>query len=452
MADTRLVNVTDLIDERPMSALQIITITMCGLVNVLDGMDTQSIGVAAPLIANALAVKVSSFGPIFAAALLGATVGALCFGPIADRVGRKLMLALATFLFGTFTLLTAHADSYQTLLIFRFLAGIGLGGATPCFLTLTSEYAPKRLRATLVGMLWAFFPLGGMIGGFLNAWILHNFGWRTVFWVGGSLPFLVGLLVLLLVPESARFLMARGKSTARVARIVRRMFPDAATAETRFTAREEHIGGISVTHLFTDGRAIGTLLLWVPLFTGFAGLAVAVLWTPTLLNMAGISPGTASMIIGITGLGGFIGNGLSGRMLDRFGIFAVPVPCLLGGAVALVGYGYFAGNVAMAALCGFLTNGLIGLGMTSAIVIASTVYPTAIRSTGVGWAMAMGRGGQVLAPLVTGMTLAWGWSATGMMALIAVGPVLGAVAMVLLHLHLAGRPTDSWASVPAAEG
>jgi MFS transporter, AAHS family, 4-hydroxybenzoate transporter len=453
MADTRLVNITDLIDERPMSRLQIGIVLVCGMVNLLDGMDSQSIGVAAPLIANALGLKMSSLGPVFSAALLGAAVGALGFGPIADRIGRRLMLALSAFLFGAFTLLTAQAGSYETLLAYRFLAGIGLGGATPCFITLTSEYTPRHLRATFVGMLWACYPLGGMMGGFLNAWILTHFGWHTIFFVGGVLPFFVGAAVLAVVPESVRFLMAREAPAARVRRIVARMFPDAAGPDVRFTAREEHIAGISVAHLFTEGRATRTLLIWTTQFLCFGALAVVVLWAPALLSMGGMSHAETSVIIGFMGLGGFIGNSLSGRLLDRVGIIGAAVPALALGAAATSGFGYFASSGVIASICGLLTNGLVGLGVTSTIVICSAIYPTAIRSTGVGWAMGLGRTGQVFAPLLTGATLAWGWNTAQMMALMAAAPLIGAVAMTMLFVHLrAGAAGAGWRPQTAPEG
>jgi len=438
MAGTPIVNITDLIDQRRMSGWQIAIVLVCGLVNLLDGMDSQSIGIAAPLIANTLGLKMASLGPVFSAALFGAAVGALGFGPVADRVGRRMMLAISAVIFGVFTLMTAQAQDYNTLLAYRFLAGIGLGGATPCFITLTSEYTPRHLRATFVGMLWACYPLGGMIGGFLNAWILNHFGWHMMFWVGGIVPLFVALIVLLVVPESARFLMARDAPVERVARIVSRMFPDVAQPGVRYTATEEHIAGISVLHLFTEGRATSTSLIWVAQFVGFGALAVAVLWAPA----------DASIVVGFMGLGGFIGNSASGKLLDRVGILAGAVPALLIGAACLAAFGYFASNMALASITAALVNGLIGLGVTTTIVICSAIYPTAIRSTGVGWAMGLGRTGQIFAPLVTGLTIGWGWTPVQMMALMALAPLVGALAMLVLYLHLrgpaAGRSALGW--------
>jgi AAHS family 4-hydroxybenzoate transporter-like MFS transporter len=219
----------------------------------------------------------------------------------------------------------------------------------------------------------------------------------------------------------------------------------------RFTAREEHLEGFSPKHLFNEGRALPTLLLWVPSFLGFGALAVAVLWIPTLMHLAGLPPATTSVVIGVTGLGGFIGNGLSGKLLDRFGLLLVPVPALFFGAVATAAFGYFAGNVVMAAICGFFTNALLGMGVTCGIVMAAAIYPVAVRSTGIGWAMGAGRSGQVVAPLITGLTLAWGWNATEMMTLIAAGGVIGSACMVWLHIHLARRQRPDAGTALAAD-
>jgi MFS family permease len=185
---TSEVNVTQLIDDGPLSRFQIGVIVCCALVSALDGIDTQSIGVAAPFIADGLGIKIADFGPIFSAALLGATIGAATFGPLADRLGRKTLLMVAAVLFGVFTILTAFANSVPTLYAFRLLAGLGLGGATPCFIALTSEYTPARLRAALVTLMWSAFPLGAMLGGLLNSRLIEELGWRAIFYIGGVAP------------------------------------------------------------------------------------------------------------------------------------------------------------------------------------------------------------------------------------------------------------------------
>jgi AAHS family 4-hydroxybenzoate transporter-like MFS transporter len=170
------VNVTSLIDDYPLGGLQIRVLVLCGLVALLDGMDLQSIGLAAPSIARALQVEPRAFGAVFSAALLGLMLGAFILGPMADRFGRKRILVASTLTFGVFTIGTALAGSFATLLIVRFLTGLGLGGAMPGFISLASEYAPRRIRALLVTVLWAGFPLGGLVGGVLAAWLIPRGG------------------------------------------------------------------------------------------------------------------------------------------------------------------------------------------------------------------------------------------------------------------------------------
>ena len=170
----------------------------------------QSIAVAAPIIADELKLARAAFGPIFSAGLLGAMIGALSFGPLGDRFGRKRALIAATVIFGVFTLATPMARSYEQLLAVRFAAGIGLGGATPCFIALASEFAPSRRRAMVASLIWAAFPLGGSVGGFANSFILTNFGWQTIFWIGGVLPIVVAAALIVWLPEIAGVPDGRG--------------------------------------------------------------------------------------------------------------------------------------------------------------------------------------------------------------------------------------------------
>ena len=196
-------DVTKLIDDGGLSRFQMAVVLLCGLVAILDGADTTSIAIAASTIAGLLNFPMSAFGVVFAAGTLGAMLGAMTFGPLADRFGRKRLLIVATVLFAIFTFLIAHATSYSTLVLYRFLAGLGLGGATPCFLALVSEYVPQRIRGTVVSVLWAAFPLGIMLGGFLNSYLVTTFGWQMIFYVGGVLPLLVAALLTLLLPEKS---------------------------------------------------------------------------------------------------------------------------------------------------------------------------------------------------------------------------------------------------------
>jgi AAHS family 4-hydroxybenzoate transporter-like MFS transporter len=438
-ASANEINVTRLIDDNPLTAFQIGTIACCALVNIFDGMDTQSIGVAAPFIAESLGIKIANFGPIFSSALVGATIGAAGFGPLADRLGRKTLLIIATFLIGVFTILTAFASSVPTLIAFRVLAGLGLGGATPCFIALTSEYAPARLRAPLVTLMWSSFPLGGMIGALLNSYMVSRFGWQAIFYVGGFAPLIVAAVLWIYLPESVKFLLARADHGAAVRRIISRLAPGVSRPDTRFVVDEEHLPGVPIRHLFTEGRAPGTLFLWVPFFMGFGILTVATLWTPALLRLNGIPAGDTAFVVAFNGLGGFLGQSTAGSLMRRFGVLAILLPAFLLGTVATIGLGYGASSVPLAATFVGLIGLFMGFGTGGAIGLAATIYPTPIRSTGVGWGMAMGRFGQIIGPLIAGALLGGGWSAYGIMTVVGCGGLVAAVFVVLFRAWYVAR-------------
>jgi AAHS family 4-hydroxybenzoate transporter-like MFS transporter len=432
------VDVVALIDELPLSRLQILILILCGLVGFLDGMDTFSMGVAAPSIAAKLLISLSGFGPIFSAALLGATVGAFAFGLLADRFGRKAMLVVATLLFSTFTFLTALPDSVQMLIAVRFLAGLGLGGATPCFLSLASEYTPSRIRASVISALWASFPLGGMIGGFLNAYLIAVLGWQSMFYVGGVFPLIIATLFALLAPESLRHQIARGVDRRRLAGIVQRLAPGfdiSATVVRRFIVNEVKLSGVPIRHLFTDGRGPSTLFLWVPFFMAFAVLIIVVLWTPALLRQQGMAASSAAVVVGFHGLGAFIGMAVAGRLLERFGTLVL-VPAFLVGGVCTLALGIVGTSTALASTCTVLIGVFVGVGASGVIALAATAYPASIRSTGLGAAMAMGRLGQVFGPLLVGLMLQAGWGIATMFMVVALAPIVAALFVLFTNFAL----------------
>ena len=447
--DGHAVNVTNVIDDTPIRGFQIFVFVLCSLAAFLDGIDTQNIGVAAPIIAANMKLSHAALGPIFSSALVGATLGALTFGPLGDQYGRKVMLALAVFLFGIFTIATAYAETYEQLLAVRFAAGLGMGGATPCFIALASEYAPARRRAMVASAVWSAFPLGGFAGGFLNAYVLSIAGWQAIFLVGGVLPILITLAFTIWLPESLKFLIAKGGETARITAIMQRLQPGL-PANAQFVSSEQKVQGTPLKNLFSDGRAAWTLLLWVPFFAAFGVLILAVLWTPTLLHDNGIPLTQAAQAIAFNGLGALIGMGSAGRLIERFGAGPVLVPAFLLGAVTTALLGYAAASAVGMAVGVFLIGLFIGMGGSGAIALAALTYPTAIRSSGVGWAMGVGRFAQVLAPLFAAFASAAGWSSVQLFVVLAIAPVLAALAILLLRTLPAQHAAAESVAAPRA--
>lgn len=435
MCQLQAVNVTELIDDRPITGLQMLVFVLCSLAALLDGADSQSIGVAAPLIAAEFGMPMGSFAPAFSVGLLGATIGALTFGGLGDRFGRKLTLVLAMVLMAAFTFLTAVAGSFPELLVVRFFGGLGLGGATPCFITLAAEYAPKRRRAMLATILWAAYPLGASAGGLLNATVIPALGWRAVFYIGGGLPLVVALLMAAMLPESLDYLVARGHSLVRARSIVARLDRTLGSQALRlFTTAEVTIGKVRVKQLFTNGRATSTALLWAILFAAFGTTTIIVLLSPTLFRASGLSLSTAALLVGLNNFVGVAGMASAGRLVERFGPLAL-VPAFGFGAAMLAALGSVASSAILSAICMALLGLTVLLGASGGIALAATSYPTAIRSTGVGWAMGMARFGQVCSPLIVGLMLHRDWSPARILAVMALLPVLAGVFCALRTLH-----------------
>src|SRR6201747_965839 len=239
VAGASLVDVAEFIDQQPVGGFQLKLLLTCAAVLFLDGFDTQAIGYVAPVLAREWGLSKGALGPVFSAGLFGLMIGALVFGPLADRIGRKKIIVFSTLAFGLGTLVTAFVQDVTTLLAIRFLTGLGLGGAMPNAIAMTSEFNPRRRRATMVMIMFCGFSVGAALGGLLAAALIPHFGWRSLFVVGGAAPLLLVPVLVLKLPESVRFLALTGRANERVAQLLGLINPKAAFAPaTRFVVHE----------------------------------------------------------------------------------------------------------------------------------------------------------------------------------------------------------------------
>ena len=409
-------NITAHINNSPLSSFQIRVFLICALVIFLDGIDYQIIGIVAPLVIKEFGVERSVLGGVFAAAALGAAIGSVLCGSIADRIGRKLTLIGAVTLLGVATAATALAHDVSTLMAIRFITGLGLGGAVPCCVALTSEYAPARRRAAIVSLLWSAFPLGAMCGGFINAALIRQFEWRALLYIWGVATLLVAFVVLLGLSESVRFLLnaksqKTGKNQATVIQIVRQIGQTDLDQNTTVVALERTTEGASLSHLFDAGRTLGTVPLWAVMFIILGSLTVLASWSPALLVPLGFTPADAALIIGFNGLGSFLGAGIAGRAIERLGLLPSALPGFIGAALAALLYGW-AGTQSFTtlAVASVFAGFCLGYASSIGLALAALVYPVTIRSTGIGCAMGAGRIGAVFGPLAVGLMVARGAS------------------------------------------
>lgn len=420
------------IDDVPLRAIQIRIFLLCGLVTILDGLDTQSIGLVAPLMAKDLGFNKTMMGWIFSVAQAGATLGALAFGPLADRFGRKSVTLLGVSIVALFTWATAVATSFAPLLLIRFIAGVGLAGTIPSVLALTSEYAPHRLRGTLVAAVFAGYPTGAALGGLLAASILKSYDWQWVFYLGALLPLLTLALITIWLPESVRYLMDQPASVEKVEYVLSKF----AVARTAIPAVRgcDAVPMRSILSVFASGLALPTLLLCLIYFFVFATTKIMVVWLPTVLTDAGVSVSYAAIAQATFNLGCVVGMLSAGWLVDRFGVLRALVPALLLVALSVIGLGLAGGFFPVIVLMATLVGIFIGVGGAGAHAIAARLYPVDMRSTGLGWGSSASRLGQVLSPLLAALLLADGLSAIRLFSGLALFPVLAGLCAIAFAL------------------
>lgn len=389
-----------------------LTILLCFIVALLEGVDIQSSGIAGPGIAAHFGLDKVQLGWVFSASILGLLPGAFVGGWLADRIGRKRVLTAAVTLFGLFSLLTTQSGSLDSLLAARFMTGLGLGAALPNLIALTSEAAGSAQRATAVSLMYCGVPLGGALASLagMSAGAEH---WQLVFHIGGWAPLLVAPLLYLRLPESPAYLRP-GNERQRI--------------------------GV-YQGLFRSGQALPTLLLWLSCFFTLMVVYMLLNWLPSLLMGQGFSRAQAGSVQLLLNLGMALGSVLAGVLLDRWRPTLLVTLIYAGILLALAGLGSLDGFVSML-LVGFAAGFFVLAAQLVLYALAPQFYPAGIRATGVGSAVAVGRLGSIGGPLLAGQMLASGAGATGLMAVAAPGIVVAAAGIILLLRHRSGTASD----------
>jgi len=408
-----VLDVRQFIDSQPFSRYQILIAALCGLVVFIDGFDAQVMGPVLPVLSAQLKVPRPVLGSVISSGLLGMMFGALIFGPVADRIGRKPVLIACALTFGIGSLLTATATSVSEFVAYRIFTGFGMGGAMPNAIALTSEYMPKRSRNSAVMIMFAGFSFGSAFAGWTVAALIRSYGWQSIFLVGGTIPIVVAILLISLLPESIRFLVVKGGQRERITAYLKRIAPSTPDADEMIVGPDEHHSGgsFSVGQLFADGRAFVTLLLWVMFFMNLLNLWFLNNWLPTIMTDAGIGVETASLITSLFQIGGLIGAlalaGLVGRRLT----FRALALTYFVAAVFIFLIGNAGASIPLLVMTVFAAGvGVIG-GQTVSNALSADYYPTTIRATGVGWSLGIGRVGSILGPILGGFLLSYGGTA-----------------------------------------
>jgi MFS transporter, AAHS family, 4-hydroxybenzoate transporter len=438
MRHVEKLSLESIVDNSPLGRGQIMIIVICALIAVVDGFDTQSIGLVAPAIAAAWQIAPSRFGMVFGAGLFGSLLGALAFGICGDRFGRRPALIAAVALFAATTSITPLASSLPVLGLVRLATGLGLGGALPGIISLTSEYAPAKLRGTLVALMFCGFPLGAVIGGIVSAGMIPAFGWSSVFYLGAAIPALLLPVIWAVLPESVRFL-AMKQNRAGIERVLERM---------RWPAQWDGVLGSAlletrspVASLFASGKAQGTVLLWITLFLSLLLTYFLVNWMPIIARQSGIGMTAAVLAVAALNLGAIVGCLVIGRLCDLYGRATIIIGCAFGlGAAAIALIGVSKQSVPVLLAVTFLA-GVFSIGaQMCTVALCASFYETSLRATGVGWAIGIGRIGSIVGPVLGGVLIAAGMAAVPLFILVGAMSIGSAIAIVTLGLRTAPRP------------
>ncbi len=426
-------DVASFIDNRRIGLTQYAIVVLCGLVMFLDGFDTQAISYMAPSISREWHLSKEMLGPIFSSALIGLMVGYLLVSPLSDRFGHRKLVVVSTFAFALLTFTTAFASGFTELIILRFATGIALGSVVPSAIALTTEFTPARMRATFVLAIYCGFSLGFVAAGGVAAWAIPQFGWRSMLWIGAAAPFVVALIALVALPESMDFLVRTKASPERIWRVVRRVdgtLPPTSPARFSTEMAEQRS---SIGSLFASGRSMGTLVIWAAFMLNLAEFYGLQSWLPTMLGNAGYSLNTVALATSMTTIGGIIAAFAIGPAMDRLGAYKSLAVVYLSGALLVILFGFSVGGpewqlIVAAFLAGFCISG----GQKSVIALAAIYYPSAIRSTGIGWALGIGRLGGITGPLLIGTMLADQLSGQNILYLAAIPMLLAGILIMLI--------------------
>jgi AAHS family 4-hydroxybenzoate transporter-like MFS transporter len=433
---SRIINVEDTVDNLKISRFNLNLLFWLFLVMMLDGYDITAAAFAGPHLVKAWGIERSALGPMLGASLFGILIGSLAFGYIGDRYGRKTGTIASCLMFGIFTLAAGWSSSLGELSLLRFLAGIGIGGVFPNAVALSAEYAPKRLRATMVILMFTGNTFGAALPGLVSMSLVPTYGFHVLFWLGGFIMIALSLCLCVTLPESVKFLALKGK-TARTIQMLRRLDPTIEASENDQFVMHEVVGSkFRLGQLFEGKFALATPLLWLLFAVNLMIFYFINSWMPTLVSAVDGSAGRGVLALTIFQLGGTCGGLALSRLVDRMGLTPIAIMfCIAVPVVASIGYLATSSPDLMliaAFIGGFCVLGLqFGLNATPGML-----YPTSCRANGAGFAFGVGRVGAVLGPVVGGVLVGMHLPITTLYVYAAMPLIVGAIACFILARSL----------------
>jgi AAHS family 4-hydroxybenzoate transporter-like MFS transporter len=446
MTTVAKINIPDLLANSKLGPLQKRVFLLCLMTLIIDGFDVQAMGFLIPALSAAWNVEPAQFRTVLPAANFGVLIGSLLLSPVADKIGRRPVLVWSTLWFAVMTLAAAFAQNVNQLFWLRLVGGIGMGCIIPNATALIGEYSPAARRVTLMMTITVGFTAGGAIAGFVARALIPAFGWQSVLLVGGAIPLVIAVAMFAALPESLQFLAVRRRRLDQVARWITQLDPTIKVdASTEYVANEESKGGVTFVHLFRDRRALVTVLLWIVNFMNLLNLYSVSSWLPTVINGMGIDQSTALLVSTMLWVGGTIGTFGLAWAITRSGFARMLTINYVVAAISVAVIGQPGISLALLTTIVFVTGWCIIGGQPGMNAFAATYYPTYLRSTGVGWALGIGRVGAIVGPYIGGRMIGAHWTSQQLFWAAAVPAVISACTLLVLM-----RVTRDNASIAAA--
>ncbi|MEN8320502.1 aromatic acid/H+ symport family MFS transporter [Acinetobacter junii] len=435
------VNINETIDNAKFSLFHWKVLVWCLLIIIFDGYDLVIYGVALPVLMQQWSLTAVQAGLLASAALFGMMFGAMIFGTLSDRLGRKKTIMICVTLFSGFTFLGAFATNPVEFAILRFIAGLGIGGVMPNVVALMTEYAPKKIRSTLVAIMFSGYAIGGMTSALLGAWLVKDMGWQIMFLIAG-IPLLMLPIIWKFLPESLAFLIKSGKEE-QAKQIINKLLPTRDIHQnTQLVFNENIHHEAPVKALFQDGRAFSTFMFWIAFFMCLLMVYALGSWLPKLMLQAGYSLGASMLFLFALNIGGMVGAIGGGALADRFHLKPVITSMFVIGAAALILLGFNSPQIVLYSLIALAGAATIGSQILLYTFVAQ-FYPTTVRSTGMGWASGIGRIGAIIGPVLTGALLTFELPHQMNFLAIAIPGVIAAFAIFLVNLKVAVNIPES---------
>jgi MFS transporter, AAHS family, 4-hydroxybenzoate transporter len=426
------INIPELLANSGVGPLQRRVFTLCLMALVIDGFDVQAMGYVVPALSSAWGVPPADFRTVLPAANFGVLIGSLVFSPLADKIGRRPVLIWSTLWFALATLAATSAGNVTQLFWLRLVGGIGMGCIIPNATALIGEYSPAKRRVTLMMTITVGFTAGGAIAGFVARALIPAFGWQSVFLVGGAIPLVIAVAMFAGLPESLQFLAVR-RRVDQVGRWLKQLDPGITVdATTEYLTNEESKSGMPFVHLFRDGRAAVTILLWIVSFMNLLNLYSLSNWLPTVVNGMGYDQNTAVLVGTVLLVGGTIGTFGLAWAIARAGFTRTLMFNYVLAAVTIAVIGQPGLSLAFLNVVVFVAGWCVVGGQPGMNAFAATFYPTYLRSTGVGWALGVGRIGAIVGPYIGGLMIRAQWTSQELFWAAAVPAVVSAVTLLIL--------------------